>query len=299
MDLKNLNTFIQVAELNSFTRAAEKLGYSQPTVSLQIKQLESEIGRQLFDRIGHTVSLTDAGHEALAYAQRICHLSEEMILGTADPRKPEGLVRLAMADSLCTQLAAKCFREIRECFPSISLRITTGGTGALFDMLDHNEADIVCTLDSHIYNSTYVIAHEEKIGVHFIVPASHPFAQRPLIELEELTRQPVLMTERNMSYGRLLSEHLARHSLEIQPVLETGSADAICRLVEEGMGIAFLPDYVTAEAVRRGSVRRLQIQGFEPELWKQLLYHRDKWVSASMQAIIGHLSNVLLQDTLN
>ena len=74
MDFRNLITFIQVAELGSFTRAAEKLGYSQPTVSLQIKQLEKEIGVQLFERIGHTVSLTDAGRSALAYAQHICRL---------------------------------------------------------------------------------------------------------------------------------------------------------------------------------------------------------------------------------
>ncbi len=299
MDLKNLNTFIQVAELNSFTRAAEKLGYSQPTVSLQIKQLEQELGTLLFDRIGHTVSLTDAGHEALAYAQRICHLSEEMICGPGNHQRPEGLVRLAMADSLCSQLLAKCFGDIRRCYPNISLHITTGGTDQLFDMLDHNEADIVCTLDSHIYNSTYIIAHEEKIGVHFIASVEHPLAQQPCIEIQDLLNTPVLMTERNMSYGRLLNEHLARHSQELHPVLEIGSADALCRLVEENMGVAFLPDYVTADAVRRGRVKRLQVRDLEVELWKQLLYHRDKWVSGQMKAIMEHLSAVLLQDALN
>ena len=65
MDLRNLNTFIQTAELSSFTRAAEKLGYSQPTISFQIKQLEQELGVQLFERIGHTVSLTQKGREIL------------------------------------------------------------------------------------------------------------------------------------------------------------------------------------------------------------------------------------------
>ena len=69
MDLQSLNIFVQVAELNSFTKAAEVLGYSQPTVSFQIKQLEKELGVQLFDRIGHTISLTDAGRAALGYAQ--------------------------------------------------------------------------------------------------------------------------------------------------------------------------------------------------------------------------------------
>ena len=71
MDLRSLNIFIEVAELGSFTRAGEKLGYSQPTISFQIKQLEKEMGVTLFDRIGHTVTLTDAGRDALPYAQNI------------------------------------------------------------------------------------------------------------------------------------------------------------------------------------------------------------------------------------
>ena len=76
MDLRSLNTFIQVAESNSFTRAAEKLGYSQPTISVQIKQLEKELGVTLFDRIGHTIRLTDRGRDVLLHAQRICHMCQ-------------------------------------------------------------------------------------------------------------------------------------------------------------------------------------------------------------------------------
>ena len=90
MDLRNLNLFIEAAELGSFTRAGEKLGYSQPTVSFQIKQLEKELGVQLFDRIGHTVTLTDAGRDALVYAKEICHMCQEMTLGSAERREPAG-----------------------------------------------------------------------------------------------------------------------------------------------------------------------------------------------------------------
>ena len=81
MDLKSLNTFIQVAELGSFSRAGEKLGYSQPTISVQIKQLEQDLGIKLFDRIGHAVRLTDKGRDALLHAQRICHMCDEMAQG--------------------------------------------------------------------------------------------------------------------------------------------------------------------------------------------------------------------------
>ncbi len=78
MDVKNLNTFIYVAELGSFTRAAERLNFSQSTVSFQIRQLETELGFPLFERINHTVVLTQKGREVLLYAHQIRKLTEEM-----------------------------------------------------------------------------------------------------------------------------------------------------------------------------------------------------------------------------
>lgn len=294
MDFRALNTFIQIAEVGSFTRAAEKLGYAQPTVSLQIKQLESELGVQLFDRIGHTVSLTEGGREALSYAQRICHLSQEMVQGANKQYEPGGVIRLAMADSLCTPLIIKEFARFRRLYPKISLKVTTAGTDELFRLLDHNEVDLVCTLDNHIYNTTYIISNEEKIGVHFVSSASNPLCEQGTVDIHDLMTEPFLLTEKGMSYRRLLDEYLARHSMEIQPVLEIGSADSICKLVEENMGISFLPDYVTEASVKAGRLVRLPVKDMDVELWKQLLYHRDKWVSLQMEALIRHLSGILL-----
>lgn len=294
MDFRALNTFIQIAEVGSFTRAAEKLGYAQPTVSLQIKQLESELGVQLFDRIGHTVSLTEGGREALFYAQRICHMSQEMVQGANKQYEPGGVVRLAMADSLCTPLIIKEFVRFRALYPKVSLKVTTAGTDELFRLLDHNEVDLVCTLDNHIYNTTYIISNEEKIGVHFVSSASNPLCEQGTVDIHDLMTQPFLLTEKGMSYRRLLDEYLARHSMEIQPVLEIGSADSICKLVEENMGISFLPDYVTEASVKAGRLVRLPVKDMDVELWKQLLYHRDKWVSLQMDALIRHLSGILL-----
>ena len=296
MDLRSLNIFIQTAELNSFTRAGEKLGYSQPTVSFQIKQLEQELGVQLFDRIGHTVSLTDAGHEVLCYAQRICQMSQEMVLGASCQYEVSGVVRLAMADSLCTPLIVGRFAEFREKYPQVSLRVTAAGTDDMFRLLDHNEVDLVCTLDSHIYNTTYVIASEEKVGVHFVVSAKNPLAFREAVSIEELLQQPFLLTEKGMSYRRLLDENLARFSKEITPIMEIGRSDLICKLVEKDLGISFLPDFITEEAVREKKIVRLSVENFDIELWKQLLYHRDKWVSSQMRVMLEHLSKILLQE---
>lgn len=290
MDMKNLNTFIHVAELGSFSKAGERLGYSQPTVSVQIKQLEQELGGRLFDRVGHMVRLTDKGRDALHYAQNIIRMCQQMCYTPENATDDYAIIRLATADSLCSPLMLREFAAIRQEHPNISLHLTTAGTGELFRLLDSNAVDLVCTLDNHIFNTNYVIAAEERVGVHFVVWADHPLAKKASLTKEDLLSQDFLLTERGMSYRRLLDEWLAQDSLQIQPVLETGSADLICRLVERRVGMSFLPDYVTDAAVRSGTVVRLDAQDFHPELWKQLLYHRDKWISRPMEAVIRHLA---------
>ena len=290
MDIKNLTTFIQVAELNSFSKAGDRLGYSQPTVSVQIRQLEEELGAQLFDRIGHAVRLTEQGHKLLPYAQQVVRLCTEMTQ-TGESEKP-ALIRLATADSLCTPLVMKPLAQLHRDHPNMLLQVTTAGTDQLFSLLDHNEVDIVCTLDSHIYNNRYVIAAEEQVGVHFVAHRDHPLAGRQLTR-QDLLGEKLLLTEKGMSYRRLLDEWMAQNSMEVTPALEIGSADLLCRLVEENMGISFLPDYVTQKAVDAGIVVRLQAEDFQPQLWKQLLYHREKWLSPPLQTVIAYLSKSL------
>lgn len=294
MDLKNLNTFIQVAESKSFSRAADKLGYSQPTISFQIKQLENELDVQLFDRIGHTISLTEAGKRLLGYAQKICRLADELINGEADSGELSGQIHVAMASSLCAPLVLKKFAEFHRLHPNIAVKITTAGTDEMFRLLDHNEVDIVCTLDSHIFDSSYIISKEEQVGIHFVCAAENPLASREKLLLSDIVNEPFLLTEKGMSYRRLMDEAFSKISTEIIPILELGDADIICDLVAEGVGISFLPDYVTEKAVKAGKIKRLAVCDCDIELWKQQIYHRNKWVSAPMRAVIEYLSEIIL-----
>ena len=292
MDIRCLTTFIQVAESGSFTRAAEILGYSQPTISVQIKQLEKELGVQLFDRIGHTVTLTDGGRDALMYAQKICRISQEMIQGSQDKLDAKGVIRIAMPDSLCIPMISERFASFREAYPNLYLDVITTDTHEMYHMLDHNEADIVCTLDTHLNDVSYIIAAEERVEAHFVCQPGHPLAQYQQISLEQLLEYPFLLTEKGMSYRRLMDEIFAQQGLELQPILEMGNTGIICDLVVDGAGLSFLPDFVTERAVREGKIVRLNVPECHIELWKQLLYHRDKWLSLSMQAVIGHLSKI-------
>lgn len=290
MDLKNLVTFIHVAELNSFTKAGQRLGFSQSTVSFQIRQLEEELGTQLFERINHTVALTERGREALKYAHQITKLTQELGEAAKNKTKAAGKVRLATADSLCDSLLSKDFDRFRKRYPEISLEIITAGTEEMFRLLNQNQVDAVLTLDKHIYHTEYVIAREERVSVHFVAPPNHPFCGKKKTELRELARQPFILTEKGMSYRRIMDEKLAGISLEIQPVLETGSAELICSLVSQGAGLSFLPDYVTEKAQKEGKVCYLDTEEFDADVWKQLIYHRDKWISPQMESVLSYCS---------
>ena len=287
MDIKNLTTFIYVAELRSFTKAADRLGFSQSTVSFQIKQLETELSCQLFERINHTVHLTEKGREVLEYAHQINRMTREL----KDSMKEEvssGYIRLAMADSLCTSLLSRDFLRFRELYPNISLKIIAAGTEEMFRLMNHNEADAILTLDNHIYNTEYRILREEKVRTFFVAGAGTRIASASSLSIEELLLQPFILTEKGMSYRRLLEEKLAELSLEIKPVLEIGSTELICSLAEQGAGISFLPEYVIKDRVKAGTLVCLPVSGLEIHVWKQLLYHRNKWVSPQMERVLKY-----------
>lgn len=288
MDLKNLTTFTRVAELGSFTKAGQALGCSQSTISFQIRQLEEELGLPLFERINRTVVLTDKGREVLAYAQQIAKMTAELQHNLQSDAARSVRVRIAMADSLCSSLLEDNFQEFMQHNPGTSLKIVSGGTEEMFRLLDHNEVDAILTLESHIYNTEYIIVREEKVSNHFVVSAASPLAARKKISLEELVKQPFILTEKGMSYRRFLDEQLAQRSLEIIPVLEIGNPHLICSMVQKGIGVSFLPDFVTAQARSEGKLVYLNIPEIQVTIWKQLLHHRDKWISPQINAALQY-----------
>lgn len=287
MDMRNLRTFLFVAELGSFTRASEALSYAQPTVSFQIKQLERELGVRLFDRVGHTVALTEDGRQVLQYAHHIFQLEQELTQALHAQRTISGHIRMAMADSLCPILLGERFAAFRRSYPGITFKIITAGTGDMFRMLSHNEADLVYTLDSHIYHAEYVIAQEEQIHTHFVAAPDCPLCAQDTLSVTDLIPYPFLLTEQGMSYRRILDEALAARSLEVRPVLEMSNTEPIVSLVAQGVGLSLLPDYATETAVQAGLLVRLPVADLHVDIWKQLLYHRDKWISPAMQQVIS------------
>ena len=289
MELRNLITFTHVAELGNFTKAAEILGYSQSTVSFQIRQLEEELDCLLFERINHTVNLTQRGHELVHYAHQILALADEF---KEKPNKEEavtGHIHIVTPDSVCEDMVNRNYIRFHRQYPGITIRFTTADTNVMFDMLDHNEADLIITLDRHSYNKDYIIAKEQQLSMHFVTNSRSKYAGRKGLSIEDIAEEPFILTEYGQGYRRVFDRELAKKSIDITPVLEIGRTDIITSLLAQGDMISFLPDFVTKPLVDSGELCYLDVCDVNVEIWKQLIYHKNKWLSKSLKTLIEYI----------
>ena len=289
MELRNLVTFIHVAELGSFTKAAQQLGYSQSTISFQIKQLEEELDCLLFERINHTITLTERGHELVSYAHQIRALMDEFREKPNKESHISGHIHIVTPDSICEEMVNGHYFDFHNRYPLISVRFSTADTSAMFDMLDRNEADLIITLDCHSYNKDYIIAKEEQLPIHFVTNSNSKFAEKKGLSIRDIANEPFVLTEYGQGYRRAFDSELVRRSIDITPVLEIGRTDMITSVLAKSNMISFLPDFVTKPLVDAGVLCYLDICDMNIEIWKQLIYHKNKWISKSLKALIEYI----------
>ena len=184
----------------------------------------------------------------------------------------------------------KNFNEFRNQYPDIDLKFTNADTQVMFDMLDSNEADAIITLDNHIYQKDYVIAKEEPVDMHFVANTDSPFAGKKNISIKDIADRPFILTEKNMGYRRSFDEEIAKQSIEITPALEVGRTDIITKLLEKNPDcISYLPDFTTEQKVKKGKLIYLDVYDIKTDIWKQLIYHKNKWLSNAMKAFLEYV----------
>lgn len=286
MELRNLASFVRVAELQSFSAAARSLGYSQSTVTLQIQQLEGELGVSLFDRINKTVRPTPSGLKLLEYARTMLKAADDARRAIQAAPQVSGTLRIALADSLCTAFFPRLLELYHRRFPQVELRLIPAGSTEMERLLSQNDADMIYTMDHRITRSDLVTALETEAAAVIVAAPSHPLAGREVTP-EELARQDFILTERGMSYRDEFDRRMALRRLEVRPFLELGNVEMIQALVERGMGVSLLPEYTVNAAIAAGTLVRLSVPGCDIRLWRQLIYHRDKYLTAPMEAMIG------------
>lgn len=189
MELRNLKTFLYVAEQCSFSKAAILLNYSQSTVTAQIQKLEEELDILLFERINKTVRLTNAGQAFLKYAHEIIRTSEDAKKALKNLPIETGELRIAMAESIANTFFPEILERFHQLYPKIKVTLYTAGTDSLFHKLRHNEADLLYTLDKRIYSSEIVTVMEKKEEVFFVASPKHRLAGKKLFNRRFIRRR--------------------------------------------------------------------------------------------------------------
>ena len=156
MELRLLTTFLKVAQLQSFSKAAESLGYSQSAVTVQVQQLENELGVRLFDRIGKTVSITHYGQEFIPYARDVVSAAARAVSFTVEERDLTGTLRIGTIESIMTASFGEILPLYHERCPHVNTQLIESDTKTLSDMLMHNEVDLIYTLDDMGYDAQRV-----------------------------------------------------------------------------------------------------------------------------------------------
>lgn len=289
MELREIQTFLCVADQKSFSKAARQLGYSQAAVTIQIQNLEKELNTRLFDRIGRCISMTNAGH--IFYGRAHSVLSEINKLREELYEKPylDGELCIGAIESIGSALLPALLAKYHGLHPGVSVRVILDSPEALMRQLLQNTVDMVYLLDRRIYDPMCVKALEEEEQIVFVAAADHPLTEKKNLSMGTIIREPFVLTEKNASYRFTLDQYLAAQDMTIYPFLEISSTDFIIGQVERGGCISFLPEYVLRDDLRKPTIRALSVKGFQMSLWRQLLYHKDKWVTREMREFIALL----------
>lgn len=287
MEIRNIRTFLRVAELQSFTKAADQLGYSQAAVTVQIKQLEEELGTQLFDRIGRHIKLTEHGIQFMDHAMKVLKAAEDASTFVHKDENPSGKLRIGSIASLSMGVLPPVLLEFRTLCPQVETSIETSRfVTELLDMMRQNDVDLLYFLDRKLYSSEWIKVFERPETIVFVTYPSHPLAGKKDVPIERLLEEPLILTTRGVSYCDDLEQMLAAQGLEVHAFLEIGDTDVIIKLLQQKAGISFLPQYLVQEHLDAGSLAMITTDIPVIQMWSQLIYHKNKWITPQMRSFI-------------
>ncbi|WHY17362.1 LysR family transcriptional regulator [Paenibacillus sp. G2S3] len=281
MDLTYLRTFREVAKRQSFTRAAEELGYAQSSVTMQIQKIEKEYGVPLIERHGRQLRLTPPGEELLKLFVEILDLydrSKETIA-----QQIGGTLTIGTIDSLAAFYLPPYLQQLRTKFPKLDIHLQTMQEANLLAKIKDGEVDIGLMLDRTTTDSLLdrTIIRDEPLVL--IAPINHPLAQMDTVTLQDLNNCELIVSEESCIYRSLFENLLKEHGIVFRIGFELSNLEAIKRCVMNGLGIALLPKIVAEEEIERGNLAELPFAHSEIHFDLQLLMHPKKWKSQPLQ----------------
>ena len=272
MELAQLEAFLQVAQHRSFSRAAEALFLTQPSVTARIQSLEREIGERLFERTGRSVTLTDAGHAFMPHAQRALTAVQEGTDAIEAVRHGDiGSIRIGASDTIATYVLPGILKQFRETRPRVHVHLTTGQTEGIVEKLLAGETHVaVSRLTQHPEVESLHLYNDD---LALVCSPSHPFASRGRVTIAEAGKEPFLFFERSSSYHSLVYSMFLRVGVVPESVMELDSMETTKHMVEAGLGIAILPVVSVDREITAGQLTRVEIRDMEQPAQREVGVH--------------------------
>lgn len=301
MELREIETFLAIVEYGTFSRAAERLGYSQSAVTVQMRQLEQELGVRLFDRVPRGAVLTEQGRAFAFHANEIAgavHSARRAVAApTEGAHELTGVIRLGSAESISTALLPELLISFHERCPHVQVVVSATRREHMVEGLRNNTLDLLLTMERRVCEPGI---HVEALRREPVVFVAAPHLVETLrnggagsertCSSENLVGLPFVLTERGESYRLELDRLLAERDLAITPLVEAGNTETLVHLAERGVGATFVPRFSAAAELSRGTLVEMSCDVPAVEMESQLLWHNRKWLAPHLAEFIATTS---------
>ncbi|GEB32515.1 MULTISPECIES: LysR family transcriptional regulator [Brevibacillus] len=288
MELVYLHTFREVARWGSFTRAAEELGYAQPTVTAQMQKLEQSYGVPLFERYGRRLRMTQAGEALLPYAREMIRLygeSKDIV-----NRQASGPLAIGTIDTLAAFFLPPYLQSFREQYPAVDLVLRTASEEVILQQLRDGYLDIGIIFDRRCTDKELVaeVVRQEELVI--VMPPEHRLASLPVLTARDLASESLILTEEGCTYRGMLTEVLGEQGITPRIACQFSNPEAIKQCVRCGLGVALLPSMAVKREQAEGLLAGVPFRSDKPSFFIQVVHHKKKWLSPSMQFLVEKLA---------
>jgi len=256
-DLRHIRAFLALARAGSFTRAAAELNMAQPTLTVQIQQLEDAVGVRLFDRSKRHVALTQAGRDLLGPLERILRDVEAIATSTEELLEHRrGLVTVAALPSVAAGLLPRAIKRLSEAFPGITVRVHDGVAVTVAAMVKAGQVDF--GISSQTYGDRELTSQVLMMDrLCAIVAPTHPLAKKRSMTLDELSRHPLILMVKDSSSRQIVDLAFNREGLVSNVAYETTYGTSVAGMAQAGLGVGILPESMAAPS----RLHQLRIRG--------------------------------------
>ena len=285
MDFDQLNTFLEVARLSSFSKAAETCFRTQPAISSQIRALEEEVGAKLFDRSGGKVSLTQPGKAFQKYAEQQMEARKQMIAALAEMEKvPRGELVVGANEGTCLHILPEVFAEFKKQYPGVAVSIRRSERAKVLENIIDNSVDFgVISIPVSDNRLTVVTIHRDELLL--IAAAGHPLARMKSASIAEAAKFRLLLPKVGRTRDAL-EELFHERGLKPNISMELDSSELLKRFVAADVGVGFIARSNVVEDVKAGVLAAVPIKDAQIRRDLALVFRKDKALSRAALAFI-------------